>query len=187
MNGLHFAAVLLAILAVAALLGGWLALRQATRTRQAAGLPSGRVVYADTGGWRPADAPFFSATYGLTGKPDYLVETRDGLIPIEVKSSAAPSHPYSSHVLQLAAYCLLVEETTGQAPPYGLIKYADAVFEVDYTPTLRQELLTLLNVMQHLRAQSNRQRAHSGVPRSHDEPRRCAGCGYRQICDQSLA
>jgi CRISPR-associated exonuclease Cas4 len=187
MNGLHFANTLLAILAAAALLGGWLALRRATRTRQAAGLPSGRVVYADTGGWRPADEPFFSATYGLTGKPDYLVETREGPIPIEVKSSAAPFHPYSSHVLQLTAYCLLVEENTGQAPPYGLIKYADAIFEVDYTPALRRELLALLDAMHRLRSQSNQQRARSGVPRSHDEPRRCAGCGYRQICDQSLA
>jgi CRISPR-associated exonuclease Cas4 len=187
MNGLHFASTLLAILAATALLGGWLALRRATRSRQAAGLPSGRVVYADTGGWRPADAPFFSATYGLTGKPDYLVETRDGLIPIEVKSSATPSHPYPSHVFQLAAYCLLVEENTGQAPLYGLVKYADAVFEVDYTPTLRRELLALLDAMQRLRSQNNRQRARGGVPRSHDEPRRCAGCGYQQICDQSLA
>jgi CRISPR-associated exonuclease Cas4 len=187
MNGLHLADTLLAILAVVALLGGWLALRQATRTRQAAGLPSGRVVYADTGGWRPPDAPFFSAAYGLTGKPDYLVETRAGLIPIEVKSSAAPSHPYSSHVLQLAAYCLLVEETSGQAPPYGLIKYADAIFEVDYTPALRRELLALLDAMQRLRAQSARQGTRNGAPRSHEEPRRCGGCGYRQICDQSLA
>jgi CRISPR-associated exonuclease Cas4 len=182
MNGLSFANMLLAILAVVALWGGWLAMRQATRTRQAAGLPSGRIIYADTGGWRPPDAPFFSAAYGLTGKPDYLVETRAGLIPIEVKSSAAPSHPYSSHVLQLAAYCLLVEETGGQAPPYGLIKYADDIFEVDYTPALRRELLALLDAMQRLRAQNARQGAPNGVPRSHDEPRRCAGCAYRPMC-----
>jgi CRISPR-associated exonuclease Cas4 len=169
---------LLAVLAVVVLLGGWLALRRATRTRQIAGLPAGRVVYADTGDWRPAESPFFSNTYGLTGKPDYLVGTRRGLIPVEVKSGATPPQPYPSHVLQLAAYCLLVEDIEGRSPPHGLIKYADALFEVDYTAPLRRELLSLLDTMRHAR--------QGEVPRSHDEPRRCAGCGYRQECDQSL-
>lgn len=185
MTGLQLVDVLLAILAILALLGGWLALRRANRARHATGLPSGRVVYADTGDWRPPDTAFFSATYGLTGKPDYLVETRNGLIPVEVKSSAAPFQPYPSHVLQLAAYCLLVEEITGQAPPYALIKYADATFEIDYSPALRRELLATVDTMQRLRSRSGRQMP-SGVPRSHDDPRRCGGCGYRQICDQSL-
>ncbi len=179
MNGEHLATVFLVILAAVALLGGWLALRQATRTRVAAGLPLGRVVYADTGSWQLPDSAYFSAAHGLTGRPDYLVETRAGLIPIEVKSSAAPSEPYPSHVLQLAAYCLLVEDVEGRSPPYGLVKYADVVFEVDYTAALRRELLVLLDAMRRPRK--------GGVPRSHDEPRRCAGCGYRRTCDESLA
>ena len=178
MNGLSVSNALLAILALVALLGGWLALRRATHTRRITGLPPGRVVYADTGDWYPPDAPLFSATYGLTGKPDYLVETRAGLIPVEVKSSTGPSQPYPSHVLQLAAYCLLVEDTEGQAPSHGLIQYADTLFEVDYTPALRRELLALLEAMRHAR--------HTNVPRSHDEPRRCAGCGYQPMCDQAV-
>jgi CRISPR-associated exonuclease Cas4 len=179
MSGLYSVGTLFVALALVALLVGWLALREAGRTRRTAGLPAGRIVYADTGDWRPLDKPLFSTAYGLTGKPDYLVQTRSGLIPVEVKSSTAPHQPYPSHVLQLAAYCLLVEETTGQAPPYGLIKYADALFEVDYTSELRRELLTLLDAMRTHRAQGD-------VPRSHDEPRRCTGCGYRPVCDQAL-
>jgi CRISPR-associated exonuclease Cas4 len=178
MNGLHLPDALLAVLALAALIGGWLALRRATRARHAAGLPRGQVVYADTGDWCSPDKPFFSARYRLTGKPDYLVETRAGLIPIEVKSRAAPPQPFPSHVLQLAAYCLLVEESEGRAPPHGLIKYADTAFEVDYTPALRRELLALLDGM--------RSSFRAEVHRSHQETRRCAGCGYRPVCDQSL-
>lgn len=178
MNGLHLADALLAVLALAALIGGRLALRQATRARHLAGLPPGRVVYVDTGDWGSPDKPFFSARYRLTGKPDYLVETRAGLIPIEVKSRAAPPQPFSSHVLQLATYCLLVEESEGRAPPHGLIKYADTAFEVDYTPDLRRELLALLDGM--------RSSFQGEVHRSHEETRRCAGCGYRPVCDQSL-
>jgi CRISPR-associated exonuclease Cas4 len=178
MISLHPIQILLVVLAMAALLGGWLALSRATRARHKAGLPAGRVVYADTGDWRPPEAAFFSARYGLTGKPDYVVETRAGLIPVEVKSRAAPSQPYLSHVLQLAAYCLLVEDRDGQAPPYGLLKYADAVFEIEYTPALRSELLTLLDAI--------RDSQKGNVSRSHEEPSRCAGCGYRPVCDQSL-
>jgi len=183
MNGLPLLDALLVILAALALLGGWLALRRAAGTRQATGLPRGRVVYADTGDWRAPDAPFFSHAHQLTGKPDYLVETRAGLIPVEVKSGSAPPQPYPSHVLQLAAYCLLVDEAEGRTPPHGLIKYADAVFEIDYTPALRRELLALLDAMRGWHAQSPQA---GGPPRSHEEARRCAGCGYRSVCDQSL-
>jgi CRISPR-associated exonuclease Cas4 len=178
-DGFQLNAVALACLAGLAVLAGGLALWRAARARRATGLPGGRIVYADTGGWRAPDSPLFSAHYGLTGKPDYLVQTRAGLIPVEVKSGSAPPQPYPSHVLQLAAYCLLVEEAEGRAPGHGLIKYADALFQVDYTPALRRELLATLDAMRQ---------AHSrGEPaRSHDEPRRCAGCGYRPLCDQAL-
>ncbi len=186
MNELFPVGTILAVLAVLALMVGWLALRRAARIRGSAGLPAGRVVYADTGDWRPPDKPLFSAAYGLTGRPDYLVQTRAGLIPVEVKSSATPSQPYPSHVMQLAAYCLLVEETAGQTPPHGLIQYPDAVFEIDYTPALRRELLRLLGTMRTLCSQSPRRAAGRDVPRSHEDPRRCAGCGYRPVCDQSL-
>ncbi len=182
MNSWTLTQVALAGLALLALLLGWLALRYAARARSSAGLPAGRIVYADTGDWRPPEAPFFSSSHQLTGKPDYLVHSRAGLIPVEVKSRSAPPQPYPSHVLQLAAYCLLVEEAEGHPPPYGLIKYADAVFEVAYTPSLRRELLDLLEAMRRSLAASDR----AGVLRSHDDPRRCAGCGYRQQCDQSL-
>jgi CRISPR-associated exonuclease Cas4 len=182
MIGLQLNGIALACLAFLAVLVGGLALRQAARARRATGLPGGRIVYADTGDWRAPDSPLFSAHYGLTGKPDYLVKTRAGLIPVEVKSGSAPPQPHPSHVLQLAAYCLLVEEAEGRAPGYGLIKYADAVFRVEYTPPLRRELLALLDSMRYSYSGSDRR----GVPRSHDEPRRCAGCGYRPLCDQAL-
>ena len=155
---------------------------QSGKQRREAGLPGGRVVYTDTGGWSAVERPLYYSPLKLTGKPDYLVETRAGLIPVEVKSGSAPPQAYPSHMLQLAAYCLLVEETEGRAPGYGLIKYADAVFRVEYTSALHRELLALLDAMRHARSRSDPR----GVPRSHDEPRRCAGCGYLPLCDQAL-
>ncbi len=160
-------------------LGLWLLARSGA-ARQETGLPVGRVTYVDTGAWNRVERPLFSNRYRLTGRPDYLVRVREGVVPVEVKSGRAPSQPYEAHVLQLAAYCLLVEEQDGRRPPYGLVKYDDRAFEIDYTPALRAELLDALDA---LRRDGHRR----SVDRSHDEPARCRGCGHRGRCDQRLA
>jgi CRISPR-associated exonuclease Cas4 len=165
---------LLLLLAIV-LAASWLALRRAGRD----GLPHGRVVYSDTGDWRPPEKPLFSNRHRLTGKPDYLVETGHGIIPVEIKSGKSPVQPYASHVLQLAAYCLLIEDTMNQTPRYGLIQYSDCVFRIDYTPGLRRQLMGVLDKMR-----SDAQR--EDVSRNHQEPRRCSGCGYHEQCDQAL-
>jgi CRISPR-associated exonuclease Cas4 len=101
------------------------------------------------------------------------------MVPVEVKSGAAPSRPYASHVLQLAAYGLLVEEAFGAGPSYGIIRYRDRTFAVDLTPELENWLLSNLDAMRHHAVAED-------VPRSHDNPAQCATCGYRPFCDQSL-
>lgn len=167
-------------LALIFLFFGWLSLRRAGRLHQESGLPTGRLVYTDTRrDWHPPAQPFYSATYRLVGKPDYLVKTSDGLIPVEVKSADAPKIPYLGHLLQLAAYCLLVEENTGRTPSHGLLKYADALYEVDFTPELRRELLDTLAEMRQARLAKN-------VSRSHTQPNKCSACGYRYTCDENL-
>jgi CRISPR-associated exonuclease Cas4 len=169
------------LLLVAVGLGGlglWLFIRAGVARREA-GLPLGRVTYVDTGAWDRCDRPLFSHRHRLTGRPDYLVQNKQGVIPVEVKSGAAPGQPYAAHVLQLAAYCLLVEEQEGRAPPYGILKYDDRAFEVDYTRALRAELLDTLGAIRHaLHARD--------VKRNHDESGRCRGCGYREQCKQRL-
>jgi CRISPR-associated exonuclease Cas4 len=165
----------------AVLLGGlglWLLMRSRA-ARQRTGLPEGRVIYADTGAWRRCERPLFSNRYRLTGRPDYLVHQREGVVPVEVKSGTAPPQPYDSHLLQLAAYCLLLEEQEGRPPPYGILKYADRAFEIAYTPDLRARLLqTLQNIRGDM---GTREPA-----RSHEQPARCRGCGHRSQCDDRL-
>ena len=173
--------VWLGALALILLVFGWLALGHSARLRQESGLPTGRLVYADSAGvdWRPTPKPFYSATYQLTGKPDYLVETDEGIIPVEIKSTHAPTIPYLGHLLQLAAYCLLVEEATGRTPPHGLLKYADALYEVDFTQELRHELLATM-------AQMRQARLAKTVHRSHQQPGKCSACGFAYQCDEAL-
>ncbi len=150
-----------------------------SRQRKSAGLPSGRVVYSDTRQWGKVEQPLYDAALGLTGKPDYLVAQGDGVLPVEVKSGWAPPSPREGHLFQLAAYCLLVERTRGLRPPYGLIHYRNRTFAVDYTPELEARLLALLADIHRLERQP-------AVHRSHEEPSRCAPCGYRGMCEEKL-
>ena len=153
---------------------------QSNRQRQAAGLPGGRVIYTDTRGWGKLEKPLFYSPLELTGKPDYLVQQNGQIIPVEVKSGRAPEEPYDSHIFQLAAYCLLVEKTYHKRPPYGIIHYNNRDFAVDYTHELETSLLDLL-------AEMKRDEYKGDVPRSHEQAARCARCGFKHVCDQSLA
>ena len=153
----------------------WLSGRQ----RKAAGLPGGQVIYADTRSWGPVEKPFYDSFLGLTGKPDYVVKNGDQLIPIEVKSTRVTDSPYDSHIYQLAAYCYLVERETGVRPDYGILHYPKRTFRVDYTPEIENAFLDL---MAEIRYQDRR----SSVNRSHEAPQRCAHCGYKEKCSQSM-
>ena len=165
-------AILLLLIALGLLILAW-------QLRQRAGLPAGRVIYSDTGAWERNERAFFSDKHRLTGKPDYLVRTDKGIVPIEIKSGDAPHQPRPGHVLQLAAYCLLVEETLGERVPMGIIRYDDKQFAIDHTPALRQRLLGALADMREKLDEGD---AH----RDHTDPRRCAACGVRQACDERL-
>jgi CRISPR-associated exonuclease Cas4 len=163
-------ALILAVLAILMLLvGQW--------QRRKTGLPAGKVVYSDTRAWGKVEQPLFDPLYGLTGKPDYLVEHNGVSIPIEVKSGWAPDAPREGHLYQLAAYCLLVQRTTGKRPPYGLIAYRNRTFAVDYTPELERRLLELMEALRQTEREAHR---------SHEEPGRCARCGYRSACNERL-
>lgn len=149
------------------------------RKRTASGLPKGRIIYTDTGSWGPVEKPLYDPALGLTGKPDYLVDQEGDLIPVEVKSTRASAAAYDTHIFQLAAYCLLVESAYGKRPPFGILKYANRSFAIDYTPELENSLLDLIEEMRE-------QERRRTVSRSHDQPQRCTPCGYRSVCDQRL-
>ncbi len=175
MGGLPLLIVLVLMLVAGGLwLGG-------QRMRDESGLPDGDVIYSDSGAWQRNHTVLHARSVRLVGKPDYLVRQNDGvIIPVEVKSSPAPKRPWEGQVLQLAAYCLLVEETHGIRPPYGILQYKDDAFAVTYTPELELDLLDLL-------AEMGDAAATPDLSRDHDDVRRCAGCGVRQACDERLA
>jgi CRISPR-associated exonuclease Cas4 len=147
--------------------------------KRSSGMPEGKIVYADPGLWGKPEKPFYDASLGLTGKPDYIIRHSNTIIPVEVKSMWAPREPYDSHVLQLGAYCLLVERQYGKRPDYGLLRYRNRTFKIPFSLALEEELLGIIQTI----------RGHKEldeVCRSHDQPNRCARCGFRELCDQRL-
>lgn len=167
--------IIAGILVVLALALLWLGSRQ----RKAAGLPAGRVLYSDPKVIGSPERPLFDPDSMLTGKPDYLVEENGRIIPVEVKSGWAPPEPRPGHIYQLLAYCLLVEHTYGKRPPYGILRYKNRSFSIEYTAEGERELRLLLDEMHD----AGRKRE---LDRSHEEPGRCTRCGNRSTCEQRL-
>ena len=116
------------------------------------GIPEGRLVFQDADRRRELHRPLVSLRYGLTGKPDYLVDTTEGLVPVEIKSrDSLRAGPYASETAQLTAYCVLVEDATGVAPPYAIIQYANRPWRIQYTRQAREEILQAIDEMRNAR------------------------------------
>jgi CRISPR-associated exonuclease Cas4 len=121
-------------------------------------------------------APLQSIRYRLSGRPDEIRQLRDGrCIPIEIKSRATPpTGPPRSHRVQVAGYCLLLEEATGRSPPFGVLRYGDGgEFRLPWDTDARTELLELLSEMR---------RPYDG--RASPTPGKCRGCAFNGGCDQ---
>lgn len=123
---------------------------------------------------------FKSDKYGLSGRPDYIIKIDDKVIPVEEKLGRTPRGPLFSHILQIAAYCLLIEETSGTRPPYGLLKYPEHEHEIEYNDDLKKVLLEKLAEMRKSLETGN-------VHRNHDRPGKCRSCSRREICPERLA
>ena len=124
-------------------------------------------------------ATMSSQVHGIVGRPDELRRSPDGrVVPVEVKSSRGPPPgrpPYFSHVLQLYAYCQIVEDRYGAAPPYGLLIYSDGIpRKVAWDGRARQELSAWVARIRE---------PYSGdalptVPK-------CRSCSYLLVCDRA--
>ena len=167
---------LLAIAFVLALLV-WI---HAGRRIARSGIPEGRVISQDADARRELHRPLVSRRYGLAGKPDYLVETTEGLVPVELKSrNSLRSGPYASDTAQVTAYCVLVEDASGVTPPHGIIQYANRSWRIPYTPQARAQIVRAIEAMRGAR--------HSpSVHRSHAQPARCRACGFRAACEERI-
>lgn len=141
--------------------------------RRRSGLPVGSMLGHDT-----ADAPgpwLVCQEYQLHGRPDYLLRQGHEVIPVELKPSQQRAQP--SAIIQLLAYCLLVEEHYGR-PSHGLLILQTGPVRIDYTDARRAELLAILAEM----------RAAPTIPgRNHHQAARCRACRLAPVCREALA
>jgi len=118
-----------------------------------------------------------STRYHLVGRPDAVRRRPDGsLVPVELKHRPTPAFgPFPSHLVQLGAYCLLIEEGTDRPPPFGVLRYTDGELSVPWDGPLRARVLTAL----------------AGVMGPYDgradpSAEKCRRCVWSPRCDASL-
>jgi CRISPR-associated exonuclease Cas4 len=174
---LFFLVFALLILAAAFQLLSKRASSSAETMRMVYGIPAGKVIYSDLD--RPGK-PLYSKRLGISGKPDYIVKGRGrSLIPVEIKSGRAVE-PHKNHIMQLAAYCYLVEENYHSSVPYGIIVYSDGLLHrINFDNTLRHDLLATVDEMK-------RAIGHDCPRRTHNYKQKCRHCSFHGSCKNSL-
>ncbi len=155
------------------------ALELAARARERHGLGEKSLGYIDEAREKPK--LFVSERYGLSGRPDYVLLEGDRHVPVEAKTGRTPRGPLFSHILQVAAYCVLMEEEYGVAPPHGVIRYEAAAHEIEYNEDLKR---LLLGKLEDMRAALRR---GGDVHRNHSRQGKCIGCSRRAGCPERLA
>jgi hypothetical protein len=106
-----------------------------------------------------------------TGLWDDLIifsRTVVSLCRLSKSRAVSSSGPHDGEVLQLAAYCLLVEEHFNQAMLRGQLQYRNRSIDIRFDDQLRRRLSNALDAMHEAEALR-------AVPRSHDSAARCRG------------
>lgn len=136
----------------------------------------GKVVYVGDD-----EHPVLYSSDGLfSGKPDFIVEEDGNIIPCEFKSGRKPAGPLFSHIMQLSAYCRLVEDNYGTRPDFGYIYYGSEKHAIDFDDDLERLLVSKAGEM---KACIEAGAAH----RNHRRAGKCAGCSRREACPERLA
>ncbi|MBC7081688.1 MAG: Dna2/Cas4 domain-containing protein [Thermoplasmatales archaeon] len=134
----------------------------------------GEIVYV--GKDKPSEE-LISKNYGIRGTPDYIIKIDDDYIPIEEKSCIL-NYPLLHHVIQLMAYCIIVEENYGKTP-YGILRYTGKEFKIPYEERWKNRVIDYVNAMKR---DIERNEAH----RNHNKKIKCSNCLRREWCPEKL-
>ena len=159
------------LLAAALVLGllGLLLVVLSKRGRAVRGLGSGKTVALN-------DLTLFSERLKLVGRPDRIVRKGEHLISGEWKSAKRVSEGHRS---QLGAYFLLIEEESGERPPFGGVVLGDGSrVQVENTEALRSEVLAIAEEIRE------RRRAIGEEIPVRQPAWKCRLCGQRGNCGQ---
>jgi CRISPR-associated exonuclease Cas4 len=95
-------------------------------------------------------------------------------IPVEQKPSAL--RVWRSHLLQVSAQCMLLEETSGVRPTHGVLVLANAQQQqVPFTADLEDDLVQTMTRMRRVLGLNE-------APGPCWSRGKCTSCGFRQVC-----
>jgi CRISPR-associated exonuclease Cas4 len=150
----------------------------ADEIRRLHGIYQGKIEYTDKMDKR--SKMLFSNKFALRGKPDYIVKIKEKYIPVEIKTGKVPRGPHFSHILQIAAYCLLINENYKIRPPYGIISYGKTnKHKINYDDQLENLLIEKID---ELRQCIKNNTAH----RNHKRKGKCTYCSRNEQCPEKL-
>lgn len=139
---------------------------------------TGAVLYTDADGKAKT---LVSHRHQLCGKPDYVVQEDGRLIPVEKKTrDCRNGKPFLGEALQVAAYCLILEDLSGTKVRRGRLQFNNRTIDVPFDEAMRA---TLTQVLADMRQCSETE----STPRSHNSPAKCGACEYNATCPDSLA
>ena len=116
-----------------------------------------------------------SKRIGLSGKIDLLIDSPEGLFPVDFKLTTG--RPHKNHVAQLCGYALLLEDCFGREVTKGfvyLIPANDAVV-FDLTAERKKETADMI-------CEIRRMIEEEQTPVPTPVRNRCADCEYRNYC-----
>lgn len=116
-----------------------------------------------------------SERLGLSGKLDLLIDSPEGLFPVDFKFTSGRAQ--KNHLYQLCGYALLAEEVYGKTVKHGFIYLIpqETVVVMDLTPERKEETLRMLDTMRELIRREQ-------MPDPTAVRERCVECEYRNYC-----
>ena len=116
-----------------------------------------------------------SERLALSGKIDLVIDSSEGLFPVDFKASEQRVH--NNHIVQLCGYALLLEERFGCTVDKGFIFLIppEEIVPIDLTSGRKQDTIEFLA---QIRGAISRQ----AIPSPTDVHARCDDCEYRNYC-----
>ncbi|MFW3146065.1 MAG: PD-(D/E)XK nuclease family protein [Thermoplasmatota archaeon] len=128
--------------------------------------------------------PLVSKKHFLIGLPDMVIEEKDLMIPVEVKTGKIPPKPHFSHIMQIGAYLILMDQKFKQQTPYGYIEYSPdrthrKRFQIEWDMVTKALVLSKVS---EIRDAERTGEAH----RNHNREGKCRYCSRRNNCPERL-
>ncbi len=148
--------------------------RRSRSLKKGSGIAEKTVVVSVRGSTDLPQREFYSATLGLSSKPDAIIKEEGFIIPVDIKPMAKKVR--DRHVVAMLVHLKLIEEIEGIRPPYGVIimgKEKRSV-RIKNTEDKQRWVDSLLDEMRSIM---------DGVPAvPAPAPFKCKNCDVREIC-----